>query len=167
MSRVGSLGWEDPPEKGMATHSSILAWWIPWSEELGGLQSMGLQRVKHDWAINTCILSSNTTACIFSNVCPVCLITRLYMCCSLCLELYFLLLCGWPIPLPIPCPCPHLSLLWFLPLFSTHLVLWASLVHFTLRFSAPRQQDLRPFALHSTRHMVSAQYWINEKVCDI
>ena len=40
---VQSLGWEVPLEKGMATHSSILAWRIPWTEELGGLQSMGLQ----------------------------------------------------------------------------------------------------------------------------
>ena len=41
-------GWEDPLEKEMATHSSILAWKIPWMEEPGGLQSMGLQRVGHD-----------------------------------------------------------------------------------------------------------------------
>ena len=41
---VWSLGWEDPPEKGMATHPSILGWRIPWTEELVGLQSMGLQR---------------------------------------------------------------------------------------------------------------------------
>ena len=40
-ARVQSLGWEDPPEEGMATHSSILAWTIPWTEEPGGLQSMG------------------------------------------------------------------------------------------------------------------------------
>ena len=45
---VQSLGWEDPLEKGMATHSSILAWRIPWTEEPVGLQSMGLQRVGHD-----------------------------------------------------------------------------------------------------------------------
>ena len=45
---VGSLGWDDPLEKGMATHSSILAWEIPWTEEPGGLQSMGSQRVGHD-----------------------------------------------------------------------------------------------------------------------
>ena len=45
---VRSLGREDPLEKGMATHSSILAWRIPWTEEPGGLQSMGLQRVGHD-----------------------------------------------------------------------------------------------------------------------
>ena len=43
---VRSLGWEDPLEEGMATHSSILAWRIPWTEEPGGLQSMGLQRVR-------------------------------------------------------------------------------------------------------------------------
>ena len=45
---VQSLGWEDPPEEGMATHSSIVAWEIPRTEEPGGLQSMGLQRVGHD-----------------------------------------------------------------------------------------------------------------------
>ena len=47
---VQSLGWEDLLEKEMATHSSILAWKIPWTEEPGRLQSMGLQRVRHDWA---------------------------------------------------------------------------------------------------------------------
>ena len=47
---VRSLGWEDPLEEGMATHSIILAWRIPWTEEPGRLQSMGLQRVRHDWA---------------------------------------------------------------------------------------------------------------------
>ena len=45
---VRSLGWEDPLEEGMATHSSILAWRILWTEEPGRLQSMGLQRVGHD-----------------------------------------------------------------------------------------------------------------------
>ena len=45
-TRVQYLGQEDPLEKGMATHSSILAWEIPWTEEPGGLQSMGLQRVR-------------------------------------------------------------------------------------------------------------------------
>ena len=49
--QVQSLGREDPLEKEMATHSSILAWKIPWMEEPGGLQSMGLQRVRHDLAI--------------------------------------------------------------------------------------------------------------------
>ena len=47
-TQVLSLGWEDPLEKEMATHSSTLAWKIPWTEERGRLQSMGLQRVGHD-----------------------------------------------------------------------------------------------------------------------
>ena len=45
---VRSLGWEDLLEKGKDTHSSILAWRIPWTEEAGGLQSMGSQRVRYD-----------------------------------------------------------------------------------------------------------------------
>ena len=47
-TQVQSLGWEDPLEKDMTTHSSILAWKISWTEESGRLQSMGLQRVRHD-----------------------------------------------------------------------------------------------------------------------
>ena len=47
-----SLGREDPLKKGMATHSRILAWRIPWTEEPGGLQSMGSQRVEHSWVTN-------------------------------------------------------------------------------------------------------------------
>ena len=47
-TQVQSLGQEDPVEKGMATHSSILAWSIPWTEEPGRLQSMGSQRVRHN-----------------------------------------------------------------------------------------------------------------------
>ena len=50
---VWPLGWEDPLEKQMAIHSSIFAYRIPWTEESGGLQSMGLQRVGHDWVSNT------------------------------------------------------------------------------------------------------------------
>ena len=46
--RVQYLSQKDPLEKAMATHSSILAWRIPWTEEPGGLQSMGLPRVRHD-----------------------------------------------------------------------------------------------------------------------
>ena len=45
---VQTLGWEDPLEKGKATHSSILAWRIPWPEESGRLQTLGSQRVGHD-----------------------------------------------------------------------------------------------------------------------
>ena len=51
-TQVRSLGWEDPREKEMATYSSTLTWKIPWMEEPCRLQSMGLQRVGHDWAIS-------------------------------------------------------------------------------------------------------------------
>ena len=47
-TQVQSLGWEDPLEEGMATYSSILAWTFPWTEEPGGLPSMGSHRVGHD-----------------------------------------------------------------------------------------------------------------------
>ena len=56
---VWSLGWEDPLEKGMATLSSILAWEIPWTEEASGLQSMGSQRARHDWATTRCFKDSD------------------------------------------------------------------------------------------------------------
>ena len=60
------LGSERPPlEKEMATHSSMLAWKIPWAQELAGLQSMGLQRVKHVWAPNT---QASNSRCIFSPI---------------------------------------------------------------------------------------------------
>ena len=51
--QVQSLSWKDALEKGMATHSRILAWRTPWTEEPGGLQSVGSQRVGHNWATNT------------------------------------------------------------------------------------------------------------------
>ena len=56
---VWSLGWEDPLEKGMATHSSTLAWRIPWTEEPQGLQSTAMQRAAHDWATNNFTLTVN------------------------------------------------------------------------------------------------------------
>ena len=52
-TQVQSLGGEDPLEKGKATHSSILVWEIPWTEVPRGLQSMGLQRLRHNRATNT------------------------------------------------------------------------------------------------------------------
>ena len=54
---VWSLGREDPLEKEMATHSSILAWRIPWTEELGGVQSTGSQRVRLDWATSLALFT--------------------------------------------------------------------------------------------------------------
>ena len=63
-----SLAQEDPMEKRMTTHSSILAWRIPWTEKPGRLQSMGSQRVRHDWASNTSWCSSNVLSdCLFQN----------------------------------------------------------------------------------------------------
>ena len=67
-TQVRSLGWEDTLKKGMATHSSILAWWIPWTEETGGLQSMGSQSVGHDWITNTFIIIRQT--CIEQSMWP-------------------------------------------------------------------------------------------------
>ena len=57
-TQVWSLSWEDPLEKRMGTHSSILACRIPWTEEPGGLQSMGSQRIGHDWVANTFTLKN-------------------------------------------------------------------------------------------------------------
>ena len=57
-TQAQSLGLEDSQEKVMATHSSVLAWEIPWTEEPGGLQSMGSQRIRHDLETNTSIILS-------------------------------------------------------------------------------------------------------------
>ena len=61
-SWVWSLGWENPLEEGMATHSSILAWRIPWTEDPGRLQSMGSRRVRHNWT------HTHTYTCIYVHV---------------------------------------------------------------------------------------------------
>ena len=60
---VQSLGWKELMEKGMAAHSSILAWRIPQTEEPGGLQSMGLQRGRQDWATNTHTHTKHHSSC--------------------------------------------------------------------------------------------------------
>ena len=52
-TQVWSLGWQDPLEKGIASHSSILSWRIPWTEKPGKLEYTGSQRLRHDWATNT------------------------------------------------------------------------------------------------------------------
>ena len=61
-TQVQSLGWEDPLEEEMATHSSILAWKFPWTGEPGGLQSTGLQRVGHN------LMTEHTLTQIFKHV---------------------------------------------------------------------------------------------------
>ena len=58
-TRIGSLGQEDPLEKKMATHSSTLVWKTPWTEEPGRLQSMGSQRVGHDWVTSLHFTNKN------------------------------------------------------------------------------------------------------------
>ena len=71
MQETWVWGWEDPLEKVMATHFSILAWRIPWTEEPGRLQSMGLQRAGHDWVANTLTFTGVifcTIYVIFSNI---------------------------------------------------------------------------------------------------
>ena len=60
-----SLGQEDPLEEGMATHSSILVWKIPWTEEPGGLQSMGSQRVRYNLSDLACTHTSETITLVF------------------------------------------------------------------------------------------------------
>ena len=72
-TRVPSLVWEDPLEEEMAACSSILAWRIPWTEEPGGLQSIGLQRVGHDWVTEPQTVSREAGVCLvefgWSGVC--------------------------------------------------------------------------------------------------
>ena len=64
-TQVQSLGWEDPLEKEMVNHSSILAWRIPWTEKPGRLQSMGSQRLRHDW-----VTSTSTSLLQWTTFCP-------------------------------------------------------------------------------------------------
>ena len=80
-TQIWFLGWEDPLEKGMATHSSILAWRIPWTGEPGGLQSMGSHRVNtterltHTWYKQGCLNCNNTNIIVLFPVnysCEIC-----------------------------------------------------------------------------------------------
>ena len=92
-TQVWSLGWEDPLEKGMPTHSSIHAWEIPGMEGSGGLWSLGLRRVRHDWATNTLTLTFHILSVLFVSH-----LTHDY----LCSWVYVLLLCKSSIG---PCWC--------------------------------------------------------------
>ena len=69
-TQVWSLGKEDPLEKETATHSSILAWRIPWTEQPGGLQSTGMQRVRHNWEANTHTADGGTSHHQFRGLTP-------------------------------------------------------------------------------------------------
>ena len=63
VTRLQFLGWEDPLEKKMAAHSSVLSWEIPWTEEPGGLQSIGLWRVRHNLVTEHACHTTPTTNC--------------------------------------------------------------------------------------------------------
>ena len=67
---VQSLSWEDPLQEEMATHFSIFVWEIPWTEEPGGLHSMGSQRVRHEWAFTHARIQPSTTHMIFPSLGP-------------------------------------------------------------------------------------------------
>ena len=69
-TRIWSLGWEDLHEKEMANHPSILAWEIPWTEEPGGLQSTGSQKVRQDWATYTSLQDILLVRCILRSYIP-------------------------------------------------------------------------------------------------
>ena len=79
-SQVRSLGWEVPLEKEMATHSSILAWGIPWMEEPGGLQSMGSQRVRHNWASSLHFTSLYVITVVLNFSVQLCTSEQVYLC---------------------------------------------------------------------------------------
>ena len=66
--QVQALGQEDPLEEGMVTHSSILTGESPWTEEPGGLQSIGVQRVGHDWSSLTCMHTPNLDSLVNNGV---------------------------------------------------------------------------------------------------
>ena len=78
---VWSLSWEDPLQKGIATHSSILAWRIPRTEEPGKLQSMESQRVRHDWVTGICIQFTGRLRAQAPSICMfTCQYETIYVC---------------------------------------------------------------------------------------
>ena len=101
---VRSLGWEDPLGKGIATHSSILAWRIWWTEDPGGLQFMESKGVRYDWAANTTIINA-TTATSYLLFCSVA-----KWCPTLCY--------------PVDCGTPGFPVLHYLPEFAQTHVHW-------------------------------------------
>ena len=105
---VRFLGWEDPLEEGMATHSSIFAWRIPWTEKPGRLQSVRLQRIGHNWSTAFQVNSEGTWSYI-------CVFSVIQSCSTLCNPLGLQptrLLCPWDFPgknTAMGCPFPSLG----------------------------------------------------------
>ena len=142
--QVWFLGWEGPLEKEMATYSSILAWKIPWKEEPGGLQSMELQRVRHNLSTEHALLAGQTERAMesvqFSSVVSNSLRPH-----------------EWQHARP-PCPSPtprihsnsHPSSRW------CHLAISSSVAPFS---SCPQSLPASVFSNESTLHMSWTKYW--------
>ena len=136
---IWSLGWEDLLEKEMATYSSNLAWRIPWTEEPNRLQSMGSQKVGHNWTTNT-FTTYKVLWCVLTISCPLCSSQRKVPSChSRVLNMWFPLISSLPL-LPVysylfPQFPPHVFLT--LGLLLWHIVpprwdgLWAFLASYT------------------------------------
>ena len=120
-----SLGQGDPLEKGMETHSSILAWRIPWTKEPGRLQSMGSQRVGHDWATN--ITTNNYLAKVWGLLFKILKISPLYC---------FIIYDRWEI-LKLFIDTNYIELI--LDIFRRRVVMIQALVHFQLFLSKVEQ----------------------------
>ena len=105
---LGSIpGLEDPLEKGTTTHSSILAWRIPWTKELGRLQYMGLQRVRHDWTTFAFIWPSCWKALVGSPMLEAC-----FNQCWWCHDLIFGKPALWPLGATEQSPHPSIEIIW-------------------------------------------------------
>ena len=110
---IWSLGWEDLLEKEMATYSSNLAWRIPWTEEPNRLQSMGSQKVGHNWATNS-FTTYEVLWCVLTISCPLCFSQRKVRSChSRVLNMWFPLISSLPL-LPVYSCFPSFHLMYFL-----------------------------------------------------
>ena len=145
---VRSLGREDPLEKEMATHSSILAWRTPWMEEPGGLQSTGLQRVGHDWATSlsfflSTLLSTYPLKYQFSSVAQLCPIFATVWTTAHQASLSITNCRSLPKPMSIELVMP-----------SNHLILCCPLLLLPSIFPS-----IRVFSSESVLHIKWPQYW--------
>ena len=133
--QVQSLSWEDPQEKGMATHPSILAWRIPWTGEHGELQSTGSQRVRHDWVTEQqewgCSFKTLSFRVISTNTCS-------YLSCK---TAQMHRICEMLVAQSCPTPCNPMD--WDLPASSVHGILQARILEWVaISFSMePKKND--------------------------